>query len=181
MGCVVEGCEKAHEARGYCDMHYRRWRLNGEPGGLLPTFEERFWSKVNKTDTCWLWTAQITPDGYGRFQVGSRKDGTSRGALAHRVAYELVVGPIPAGLQLDHLCRVRNCVRPDHLEPVTQEENMRRGIINDRRRGATHCPQDHEYTVETTYWYRGKRQCRPCAVARTREARRQKRLASAST
>lgn len=96
---------------------------------------DRFWSKVDKTDDCWLWTGYIDGQGYGQFHHDGRV------GYAHRVAYEALVGPIPSGLHIDHLCRVTACVRPSHLEPVTQAENL-------RRQGAaiTHCPQGHEYT-----------------------------------
>ena len=82
---------------------------------------ERFWVKVEKTDGCWLWTASFTALSYGQFKSGGRM------VPAHRWAYEHLVGPIPDGLELDHLCRVRHCVRPSHLEPVTHRENIRRG------------------------------------------------------
>ena len=85
----------------------------------LKFVEERFWSKVNKTDTCWIWTAAKNQDGHGRFRHG-------RLVLAHRFAYELLVGPIPKGLDLDHLCQNPACVNPAHLEPVTRKENTRR-------------------------------------------------------
>lgn len=85
------------------------------------TFSDRFWSKVDKSGTCWLWTASIRATGYGQFRVGKRTRD------AHRVAWELTNGSVPDGLQLDHLCRNRACVRPDHLEPVTQRENILRG------------------------------------------------------
>ena len=78
------------------------------------TLYQRFWAKVNKTDTCWLWTAS-TLNGYGQIKAGGR---FGKILLAHRVAYEMLVGPIPEGLQLDHLCRVTLCVNPKHLEPV---------------------------------------------------------------
>ena len=80
----------------------------------------RFWAKVNVQPTgCWLWTgAQVK--GYGRLRFGGRVQ------PAHRVAYEMMVGPIPSGLTLDHLCHVKACVRPSHLEPVTQAENLHR-------------------------------------------------------
>lgn len=86
------------------------------------TAEVRFWAKVDKTDSCWLWTASVNQLGYGRFRV----DNTTR-VTAHRYAYETLVGPIPDGQELDHLCRVRSCVNPAHLEPVSHRENVLRG------------------------------------------------------
>jgi len=83
---------------------------------------ERFDTKVRKTEGCWYWTGAIGTGGYGRIGTGEGK----RLEQAHRVAYELYVGPIPEGLHIDHLCRTRSCVRPDHLEPVPQAENNRR-------------------------------------------------------
>lgn len=90
---------------------------------------EKFWPRVDKTGPsgCWLWTGSCLPTGYG--QVGCRVGGKTYVSSAHRVAYRFVVGPIPAGLQLDHLCRVRRCVNPAHLEPVTPRENVRRSPI----------------------------------------------------
>lgn len=146
-------------------------------------FTERFWSKVMLPDGngCMRWTANKFTDGYGAFKM----DGKNRGA--HRVAYELLVGPIPAGLQLDHLCRVRDCVAPDHLEPVTNAENIRRSLPyrdpGAPHRAKTHCPKNHEYTPENTrirhYPDKGwtTRECKMCnrdrmrAKARAREGR----------
>lgn len=126
--CAVDGCAKRTHARGWCIGHYQRWRTNGDPGGSLAPHtrpaDERFWEKVEKggPDDCWLWTANKTaPNGHGRFL------GPDGQIMAHRYAYEALVGPIPEGLVIDHLCRVRLCVNPDHLEPVTAEENTRRG------------------------------------------------------
>lgn len=88
---------------------------------------ERFWSKVAKAgpDECWLWRSVVNNRGYGKFVVGSRTDGTSRMAYAHRHAYELVNGPIPFGLVVRHKCDVPACVNPAHLETGTQSQNMR--------------------------------------------------------
>jgi hypothetical protein len=118
---------------------------------------ERFWAKVNKTDTCWLWTASIKPEGYGQFNVGGKTK------LTHRLAYELVVGEIPKGLELDHLCKIRHCVNPAHLEPVTHGENMKRAGIEMRKTPKTHCVNGHEFTVENTYTNaKGRSVCRIC-------------------
>jgi hypothetical protein len=126
---------------------------------MYASAEERFWKRIDKTDTCWLWRPPLTPAGYGQFfpTKGTRM-------LAHRFAYELLVGPIPQGLTLDHLCRVRNCVNPEHLEPVTIGVNGRRGnspwAINARK---THCPKGHEYDEANTYVSpQGRRLCRAC-------------------
>lgn len=92
---------------------------------------------------------------------------------AHRYAYEHFIGPIPEGLQVDHLCRVRNCVNPDHLEAVTCRENVLRGDgVAAANARATHCPQGHAYDEANTYtWTNGGRHCRACARIKTREQR----------
>ena len=118
------------------------------------TVPERFWPKVEKTDGCWLWKAYISTSGYGQFTISRRH------YPAHRVSYELLVGRIPEGLEVDHLCRVRHCVNPDHLEPVTRLENIRRGIC---KRNLTHCLRGHEFTESNTYIQKnGCRRCRTC-------------------
>lgn len=85
------------------------------------TFTERFWEKVNRSDECWLWPGAHNPHGYGVFFVG----GATRQQLAHRTAWRLAFGPIPAGSLVLHKCDIRNCVRPDHLFLGTQRTNMR--------------------------------------------------------
>jgi hypothetical protein len=148
-----------------------RYRRPGRP------VMERFWEKVEKTGGCWNWTAGLNAAGYGMFS-----DGKTR--LAHRFAYEMVVGKIPDGLQLDHLCRNRSCVRPDHLEPVTNRENCLRGESPFAKHARqTHCVNGHEFTPENTYLYpppgvvskyTPRRACRACLSARARAAQSQR-------
>lgn len=95
------------------------------------TLSDRFWSKVNKTDGCWIWTAAISPYGYGVFAITSNDT-----HLAHRVAYRLTVGEVPDGKMLDHICRNRSCVRIDHLRVVTSAQNCQNsGVHRDNRSG----------------------------------------------
>lgn len=128
-----------------------------------PTTAERFWAKVDQSagpDGCWIWTGARTTAGYGHFTLSKPR----RGVYAHRFAYELLVGPIPDGLPLDHLCRNRRCVNPAHLEPVTHRENILRGTSPIPANAVkTHCDQGHEFTPENTYIYSdGGRKCRTC-------------------
>lgn len=122
-----------------------------------------FWRHVDKTGPCWEWTAGLRPNGYGDFG-SARRDGSSRNSLAHQFAYKLAFGPIPPGLEIDHLCRNRKCVRPSHLEAVTHRENTIRGTgctaVNARK---THCHAGHPYnSIHTKYLKDGSRQCQIC-------------------
>lgn len=120
-----------------------------------------FWEKVHKTQTCWLWTGAINTGGYGSCRIGRRD------LKAHRVAYTLLKGSIPSGLQLDHLCRVRNCVNPDHLEPVTSRVNIHRGVSCIAEHAAsTTCPQGHPYDKT----YGNHRSCSLCTNAQHKAA-----------
>lgn len=105
---------------------------------------------------CWIWQGSVSPTGYCLLSWGGKIQ------LAHRAFYKHHVGPIPDGLVIDHLCRVRSCCNPDHLEAVTQLENNNRGLRGRLYEYPTHCRHGHEYTPENTYWYRGHRQCREC-------------------
>lgn len=128
---------------------------------------DRFWDKVyaDPNSGCWLWGASCGPTGYGQFWVGLATK------LAHRVSYEAHIGPIPEGLELDHLCRIRSCVNPDHLEAVTHKENMSRGKLATK----IHCIRGHKFEGENLYVMpTGKRVCKTCRRAsdarRTRKA-----------
>ena len=128
-----------------------------------------FWGKVNRTSACWLWEAALSTRGYGRITIAGRQ------YQAHRLAYESLVGPIPEGRQVDHLCRVRRCVNPAHLEIVTGRENVLRGnTIVAQHAAKTHCPRGHEYSAENTRRWRGHRKCRTCENAREREHRKER-------
>lgn len=124
-----------------------------------------FWRKVNRTDTCWLWVGYINSEGYGEYASPSL---TTR--LAHRIAKGLDEG-YTVDLPLDHLCRNRNCVRPEHLEYVEGIVNTRRSNAGLNSANKTECPQGHPYDEENTLTYSGKRYCRTCRNQRARERR----------
>lgn len=166
--CSVVGCDRVKSTKGFCRMHYKRWKRRGSAEDVTP--EMRFFSyiePVTEWDACWIWTGWGS-DGYGRFMLG---DGA---VCAHRWSYEFLRAEIPDDLQIDHLCRNRRCVNPWHLEPVTQRENVLRGVgIAARNALKTHCKWDHEFTEDNTY-YRpdrpGSRECRACHQAVQRRA-----------
>lgn len=119
-----------------------------------------FESRVLKIEGCWIWQGPVHHTGYGGF---------GRSRFAHRYSYETFIGPIPDGLQLDHLCRNRACVRPDHLEPVTMRDNLLRGqgpsALHSRK---THCPKGHAYDLLNTRFEGSSRHCRECEKERGR-------------
>jgi len=171
--CSVDGCEKRHLAHGLCSAHLRRWQRHGDPlagraNNKQGTAVERFWAKIDKDGPvpdyaphlgpCWIWTGYITDDGYG---------GKALGVPAHVAAYVEIVGPVPDGLELDHLCRVHACCNPAHLEPVTHAENM-------RRCRKPLCGRGHDYEANLYVSPQGQRQCRACR--KVREASRTPRV-----
>lgn len=207
--CSIPGCERGGRMkRGWCSMHYSRWRKFGNPLMLEASHElvasdplhsliagakasdqpcingcneigrpllctrclHRFYSKAQPSDGgCWLWTGTITTDGYAMFGVKRRN------RLAHRLAYEQMIGPVPEGLVLDHLCRVRNCVNPAHLDPVVQQVNVARGVglaALTRRVGV--CQRGHEMSGDNVVVIPsdpGRRRCRKCQRIRDRRRR----------
>jgi len=184
--CTIPNCSNPACVRGWCNKHYLRWRRWGNPNRLCPTLTERFWAKVRIGPVpvhrpvlgfCWEWTAAKCPLGYGRFGLGRKADGI---ILAHRWAYESLIGPIPEGLEPDHLCRNPSCVNPSHLEPVTHKENIRRGIRvgnggGKANRAKTHCPYGHPYDeANTCRRPNGTRLCRACARLRYHQRKNQR-------
>lgn len=150
---------------GYNGSDLSAWTLRSQaqevstPMPPQPTPEERFWSKVEFTDSCWLWTAGVSSSGYGAFTIHYPKK-----VSAHRFSYYLTYSVCPPnGYQIDHLCRNKRCVRPDHLEAVTQADNIHRA-----RTSSLYCPREHFMSVENTEWDRGKRVCAECHRARSR-------------
>ena len=131
----------------------------------------RFWAHVQKTETCWLWTAAQRGGKYGVFRGGKYGVFQIRGRLVgvHRFSYELHQGPIPPGLTIDHLCRNRLCVNPAHLEAVTMRVNVLRGnTITAAAARKTYCLRGHEFTPENTARYKSWRICRACQRQRMR-------------
>ena len=128
---------------------------------LLDVLED----KILIDDGCWEWRGWHNKKGYAQVSIKGKK------LAAHRVVYELLVGPIPDGLFIDHLCRNRGCVRPDHLEPVTTRENLMRGTTHAARLAArTHCGQGHPFDEDNTLFRKdGSRRCRQCNRDQSKE------------
>jgi len=127
--------------------------------------ETRFWRYVEKSDNgCWLWSGSLNKHGYGQLYAGMVDGHRVPPLLAHRLSYQINTGTIPEGLDLDHLCRVRRCVNPSHLEPVTRRDNLLRGegfsAINTKK---DHCPRNHPYDESnTSITKNGWRRCKTC-------------------
>lgn len=137
------------------------------PKGVYPRkgIEDRFWGKVEKTATCWLWQGHLSRGGYGHFAVGSRP------IKAHRFAYSLINGEIPDGLVVLHSCDTPACVNPDHLSVGTDSDNQRDSVQKKRHRESRKsiCPHGHPYSEDNTYVDpRGRRQCRVCRATANR-------------
>lgn len=130
---------------------------------------DRFWAKVDRTTECWIWTGALSANGYGSF----------RGTSAHRWAYEHIIGPVGEDLDLDHLCRVRACCNPAHLEAVTRSENLRRGYA--ARGSEPACQRGHDFTPANTGTNSrsGHRFCRECSREHKRAYKRRLKMSAA--
>lgn len=163
--CAVSGCGRSSDhGSTFCHSHYEYQRRTGlvptEP--FLDTPEKRFFAKVDKTEDHWMWKGALASEGrYGAFYWQGRSQ------PAHVAAYEMFVAPVPAGLDIDHLCRVTLCVRPEHLEPVPHRENIMRGEgICAKQAAQTHCFRGHIYSPESTSYRQGRRTACRCATYR---------------
>lgn len=121
--CSIEGCDGIHRSRGWCRSHYEAWRRHGDPlelgNGHHGNPNKGFrWDRVRITPSCWEWTGTVTKSGYGVLSISGVRKRT------HVLSYMEFVGPIPKGGQVDHRCRNRRCVNPDHLRLVTNKQNQ---------------------------------------------------------
>lgn len=176
--CSVEHCDRPNRKRGWCEMHYKRWRRYGDPTVcqiIRGDDEARFWSHVDVRgpDECWPWTGRIHDNGYGTVRWNGKTDSP------HRASYMIANGSIPDDTVVDHTCHNgdplcpsgkdclhRRCTNPAHLEAVPFQTNVLRGngraAQNARKTG---CPQGHPYDEANTVVYRGGRYCRACQRA----------------
>ena len=162
--CSFSGCPHIEYARKLCHGHYEQKRIGKGLVELYNPVHRRFWTKVEvlSIKSCWLWRGTIDSKGYGVVRINQQS------FRAHRVAYELLVGNIPSGLCIDHLCRTRSCVNPIHMEVCTPKENSFRGVgpaaINRRKTYCIHGHSLNEGNMKVTS--RGWRVCLVCVRAR---------------
>lgn len=183
--CSVEGCARPYCAKGYCKLHYRRVAEKGHPGPATTLryvpqspsddIEARLLEQSVRVGECLEWQGYVLASGYGIVHWRGKT------WVCHRAMWTAKVGPIPTDddWTIDHLCRNRACVNVDHMEVVTRIENARRGggleLAHAKTRGATTCPNGHEYAEENTFIKpSGARLCRICRAASVRRYRANK-------
>lgn len=171
--CSTERCDGPVVVRGWCKRCYMQKYHRGDfgpRGSKMPrgTREELLWRNIERLgpDECWPWLRSRDSKGYGKARIKKQS------VAPHRLAYELAVGPIPDGYEVDHLCRNTGCCNPAHLEAVTPAENNRRKTL-----AKTHCKRGHEFTPENTNRHSssGARVCRACVRDRQRDYSRARR------
>lgn len=168
--CRVPACARKAAARGYCQVH---WQEAIDHGVIVrrvhPSAAERVWMRFDRdVNGCWLWNGSVQPNGYGTIARAGHGNGRE---YAHRFVYTLLVGPIPDGMCIDHLCRIKRCVNPAHLEVVSYSENILRGLHSELK---THCANGHPRTPENLVrnGRRGSTRCKICNNERGRASRR---------
>lgn len=164
--CSIEGCDGPVRARLLCNAHYLAARNSGALQKLpRETLEERIWRRIDRSGRCWLWTGNLEIGGYATLTIS--ENGRKIPRRVHRIMYEMFRGKIPPGMKLDHLCRVRHCVNPNHLEIVTDRENILRGNgVSAKNYAKTHCKRGHSLAgYNLIVRSGGGRQCRTCVNA----------------
>lgn len=178
--CSVAECDRTPRAFGMCSVHRSQLARTGDlPKVAQKPVRDDIWSRVDATGDCWQWTGDKSRSASGAYYgIISTANGDRRTRTgAHRFVYELLVGPVPEGLQIDHLCRNTLCVNPDHLEPVSGTVNINRMPWNSYIKNArkSRCKHGHEFTPENTKVYAGRRQCATCIKRRERQTRDRRR------
>jgi hypothetical protein len=174
--CSFQDCPRKSYRRGLCQAHYKQYRLEPELRALEPplstrSLAERLDANTLRTDTCWVWTGTVNPRGYGL--MGWQK----KYHMAHRLAWEASHGlPVPDGLEIDHMCRVRSCVNPEHLQAVTRKLNTEnislarnntsgsRGVSWDKSKGKWRAYTSHNGRRISAGTYRSKEQAEEAAL-----------------
>lgn len=176
--CAVGGCVKTVQARGLCAMHYAR-ALRAERGIAAPEKNRVGVDPLTKIiarceiGLCWSWQRGQSSSGYGVVAYGGRNHYT------HRAMWELLIGPIPAGMEIDHLCKNKLCCNPEHLEPVTPRVNkLRSGSPSGRHARREVCDQGHPFSEENTVIRHGYRTCRTCTRDKSRAYKASRRAAA---
>lgn len=165
--CSLEYCDRPHDGRGFCQAHRRQWVKTGETRPIRhglngSTVAQKLELNTRADRNCLRWTGNHSKAGYGMVVVGNRVK-----EYVHRLAYELAHGPVPDGMQVDHICRVRDCINIDHLQVVTGELNSQFAKHGDAHIPTVTCINGHRFTPDTTYVApSGKRRCRVCRDAR---------------